>query len=245
MKSVLSTLLVILSLMAGAQTSDGYMGVMMGVAIPTGDFASGDSLNPQAGYATTSFNLTMDGAYYINPYVGFGGAVSFSNNSLNTGDLKRSLEWYIHKNYPDAELPEDLTLISYDLGVWNHVNLMVGPYFSIPVNQFHFDFRALGGLAFVFSPDSEMYFMTADDEFRTYRENKNPVSLGYMVGGGIRYVSRSNAIIRLMCDYSSTKTTIEITDYFIENESPLHNPPTEHTQPMNTIHVGLGIGYAF
>lgn len=245
MKSVFCTLLLVLSLVAGAQTSDSYMGIMMGVSIPTGDFASSDSLNVQAGYATTSFNLTMDGAYYINPYIGFGGAVSFSNNSLNTGDLKRTLEWYVKKYYPDAELPEDLTLISYDLGVWNHVNLMVGPYFSIPVNQFHFDFRALGGLAFVFSPDSEMYFMTEDDEFRTYRENKNPVSLGYMVGGGIRYVSHRNATIRLICDYSSTKTTIEINDRHISNDDPVILLPTEHTQPMHTIHVGLGIGYSF
>ncbi len=239
-------MLVIFSLFAGAQTSNGFMGIMMGVAIPSGDFASTDSLNTQAGYATTSFNLTMDGAYYINDYVGFGGAVSFSNNSLNTGDLKKSLEWYVDKYYPNAELPEDISLISYDLGVWNHVNLMVGPFFSIPVNQFHFDFRALGGLAFVFSPDSEMYFMTKDDEFRTYRENQNPVSLGYMVGGGIRYTSHRNATIRLMCDYSSTKTTIEITDNFQSDfDPPINNLRTEHTQPMNTIHVGLGIGYAF
>lgn len=221
------------------------MGIMMGASVPLGDFASTDYDNPQAGYATTSFNLTMDGAYLVSSYVGFGGAISFSNNSLNTGDLKKNLERYVAENYPDAELPEDLTYISYDLGVWNHVNLMAGPYLTIPANRIHFDFRALGGLAFVFPPESQMYFVTEDDEFRTYRDNKSKVSLGYMLGGGIRYISRRNAILRLMADYSSTKTTIEITDYHLDVDLPEDNRKTEHTQPMRTVHVGLGIGYAF
>ncbi|HOW24197.1 MAG TPA: hypothetical protein PK711_00885 [Bacteroidales bacterium] len=245
MRSLLFTFLILLSQMVHAQTSDGFMGIMMGAAIPLGDFASTDYDNPQAGYATTSFNLTMDGAYLVNDYLGFGGAVSFSNNSLSTGDVKTNLERYVKENYPDAELPEDLTLISYDLGVWNHVNLMVGPFLSLPANRIHFDFRALGGLAFIFPPESEMYFMTDDDEFRTYRDNKGKVSFGYMVGGGIRYMSRKNAIIRLMADYSSTKTTIEITDYHIDIDLPEDTRKTEHTQPMHTVHVGLGIGYAF
>lgn len=245
MRTLLFTCLIILSQIASSQTSDGFMGIMMGASIPLGDFASTDYDNEQAGYAATSFNLTMDGAYLVNSYLGFGGAVSFSNNSLNTGAVKTNLERYVKENYPDAELPEDLTLISYNLGVWNHVNLMVGPFLTIPANRIHFDFRALGGLAFVFPPESEMYFMTEDDEFRTYRDNKGKVSFGYMLGGGIRYTSRKNAIIRLMADYSSTKTTIEITDYHFDIDLPEDNRKTEHTQPMHTVHVGLGIGWAF
>lgn len=225
--------------------STGFLGILMGASIPTGDFASTDYNNSQAGYATTSFNLTMDGAYMFNPYIGLGGAVSFSNNSLNTGSLKDNLIRYVEENFPDAEIPDDVSLISFDLGVWNHVNLMAGLFFSIPVVPLHFDFRALGGLAFVFPPESQLYFETEDDEFRTYKDNKGAVSLGYMLGGGIRYVSRSNTTIRLMADYSYTKTTIEILDYHLDMDLPEVDRRTEYTQPMGTIHVGLGIGYTF
>jgi opacity protein-like surface antigen len=243
MKTLFIFIFLHLSVFIFAQ-SNSYMGILMGASIPMGDFASASLDNDQAGYATTSFNLTMDGAYLPSPYIGVGGAVSFSNNSLNTGDLKNNLKKIIQEDFPDADLPDDV-YISYDLGVWNHVNLMIGPHASIPLDRLSIDFRVLGGMSFVFPPESQLYFATEDDEFRTYRDNKSTVSFGYMAGTGFRYTSRSNMMLRLMVDYSYTKTTIEITDYHFDIDMEEVVRRTEYTQPMGTIHVGVGIGYTF
>jgi hypothetical protein len=52
-------------------------------------------------------------------------------------------------------------------------------------------------------------------------------------------------MLRFMVDYSYTQTTIEITDYHFDIDLPEDERRTEFTQPMGTVHVGVGIGYSF
>jgi hypothetical protein len=218
----------------------------MGVAVPLGDFSSTDSANKQAGYAQPSFFLGFDGAYLFSPYMGICGKFSFANNTLNTGLLKNNIKSRIHNEYPDLVIPEE-TYISYNLGVWNHIDLQAGPQVSLPLDRLNIDFRVLGGVSFILAPSNELYFDNKEtsQQFRTMINSKQIVAFGYTLGTGFRYLTPNNVILRLMVDYTFTNATIEITNSFTDTGLPLDVKKDDHNQSMGNILIGAGIAYHF
>jgi hypothetical protein len=231
----------------GQKHYNNYSGISMGVSVPLSDFASTDINNKSAGYAMPSFFLSFDGAYLFTPYIGISGMFSFANNTLNTTMIKENFKKRIHDDYPDLVIPEDLN-ITYNLGVWNHIGLHIGPQVSLPLERLNIDFRALGGLSFVLPPSNEMYFLNkeTDQEFRTMSDNKEAISWGYTLGAGFRYLMSNRYILRLVINYTYANASIEINDS-ITMESGL--PPdlirNNHKQPVGALQIGIGIAYHF
>jgi outer membrane protein W len=218
----------------------------MGVSVPLSDFASTDINNEGAGYAQSSFFLSFDGAYLFSPYIGINGMFSFANNTLNTTKVKENLKIRIKEQYPDLIIPDEL-YISYNLGVWNHIGLQIGPQVTLPMERLNIDLRALGGLSFILPPSDELYFYNTEtgQEFRTISDNKEAVSWGYTLGVGFRYYMSDKYILRFVCDYTYTEAVIEISNNFTEAGLLPDITHTNYTQAMGAIHVGLGIGYHF
>jgi|GEM_PF-919773 len=230
----------------GQRNYNNYTGISMGVSVPLGDFASVDSANRQAGYGQSSFFLAFDGAYLFSPYMGVCGIFSFANTTLNTGRLKENIKARIRNDYPDLVLPEE-SYISYNLGVWNQIRIHAGPQVSLPFNRLSIDIRVLGGISFILAPSNELYFYNKEtsQQFRTISDTKQTVALGYTLGGGLRYLTPSHVILRLMVDYTYAEASVEITSNFTDSGIPHNEKKEDHTQPMNTILIGAGIAYHF
>ena len=241
MKKILLIIFTVLSCYGFSQHYENFMSISMGGAVPFGDFASTDIENTSAGYAETSLFLSFDGAHLFLPYIGIGGTMTYANNSVDQVSLRTDIIAKIKEQYPDFVIPED-TYISFDAGVWNHVNVMVGPQFTLPLDRLNFDLRALGGLSFIFPPEMQIYLANEDEEFRKYFTYQTKVSFGYLFGAAIRYNTSDNMMIRLMADYTYAKTTYTVTD---EYEGPGTPDTGEYEQPIGTWNIGIGIGYYF
>jgi len=243
MKQILTLFIIFLTLGAFAQEYNNFMSISMGGAISRGDFASTDASNPEAGYAESSFSLSFDGAYFFVPNLGIGGSISFLNNAVNQTSLREDIISDIEEKYPDFKIPDDS--VSFSVGAWNHVNFLVGPHVTAPLGRVSIDLRVLGGISWVFPPPAELYVATEELDYRIYWDQRQSVVLAYDLGGGIRFDSGNNYIIRLGIDYIYKKATFQITDQISTPDDPDNTETREHTQPLGTIQAMVGIGYYF
>ena len=249
MKKLFIILSIFLTLSTFSQAPQHYMSISMGGAIPQGSFASTDRSNGDAGYAQTSFSLSFDAAYFFLPNLGIGGTVSFLNNAINQVTLRDDMIADIKEKYPDIEIPDD-TYISFNVSAWNHVNFMVWQQLTLPFGSVAVDLRALGGISWVFPPNAELYFTTKENtedkiDYRIYWNQRQSVELGYDLGGGLRFDSGNNYIIKLGVDYSYTKTTFQITDEISTPDNPDDGAVRDYTQELKTVQVMVGLGYYF
>jgi opacity protein-like surface antigen len=184
--------------------------------------------------------------YYFTPNFGLGGTVAFLNNAVNLPALRDDLIAEIEERYPDIEIPEDAQ-ISFNVGAWNHVNFLVGPQFSLPFGGVAIDLRALAGMSWVFPPPAELYIADESQglDYRLYWDQKQSVAFAYDFGGGLRFNTRNNYIIRIGIDYSYTKAKFNINDEItLPGETP-DNSTREVTQELGTIQAMIGLGYYF
>lgn len=226
------------------QQNDNFMSISMGASIPLDDFASTIIDNEKAGYAQTSFGLGFDGAYLFTNNLGLGATISFANNSVATTELRDDLVQKIKEDYPDLVIP-DGTEISFDVGAWNHINLMIGPHFTLPANQVSLDLRALAGFCFVLPPDFQIYVSTPEEDIRRYSDIKRSANFGYLLGGGFRYSTHAGYMIRLMVDYSNATARMKVTDQIIDDNQTTDQEPLTIDQPVGAIFAGIGLGYHF
>lgn len=243
-KYFLIPVLVLFVNIALSQSNDHFMSISMGASFPMDDFSSTSIDNENAGYAETSFGLAFDGAYLFTQNVGIGGNIGFSNNSVARNLLRDNLIQRIEEDYPDFEIPED-TQISFDVGAWNTINLMFGPHLTLPANQLNLDLRALAGFSFVLPPEFNILISNPEEDLRRKSAIKRSANFGYLLGGGFRYNTRSNTIIRIMVDYTNTKAKITLTDEVTEDNQTEEQNVRTVNQPISAVFVGIGIGYHF
>jgi len=246
MKKLSTILLILLAFSAYSQAPQHYMSISMGAAIPQGDFKSTDPSSGDVGYAQTSFSLAFDGAYFFLPNLGLGGTVSFLNNAVNQVALRDNIIADIEEQYPDFEIPDE-TYTSFTVGAWNHVNVMAGPQLTLPFGSVSVDIRALAGIVWVFPPSADFYLADPEQEldYRIYWDQSQSVQFGYDIGGGFRFDSGRDYIIKLGVDYSSTKVKYQITDEISTPDNPDSGTTRDYTQTLGTVQVMVGLGYYF
>ena len=221
---------------------NGFMSLSMGASIPVGDFADTVDLYKN-GFAGTNFVLNFDGAYFFLPYLGLGGTFSFGSNYGGGEDLQNKIKKEISLKFPELSVPFEPEY-NFNIGQWNYVNLMVGPQISILLNNIGLDFKVLGGLSFITSPDREVTLQLTNGEFSSYQENRQ-LNFGYILGSGFRFgVGRSTAI-RLSADYFYSKSSFEIKNAYQTNGTHGDLPSDEYKLAITSVHAALGITYNF
>ena len=225
---------------------ESFVALNVGGAIPQGDFAKNDSVTGGLGYATSGFMFGFDGAYFPDDYLGIGGTITFVNSNIDEAKYKSDLFKQIHERYPDLEIPDSIT-INYNLGSWRYINIMVGPQGTVRAGNFNIDLRALGGVSFVFQPQS--LFQVYDDEggslFSRTRSDKAKAGFGYTLGAGIRYEFENNYIIRFAVDYTGTKVSYETIDEITNDNGDIETSTKRTDYSLSNIQIGIGVAYHF
>jgi opacity protein-like surface antigen len=225
---------------------ESFVALNVGGAIPQGDFAKNDSVSGGLGYATSGFMFGFDGAFFPDDYLGIGGTITFVNSNIDEGKYKSDLTRHIHEKYPDLEIPDSI-VIGYNLGSWRYINIMIGPQGTIRAGNFNIDLRALGGVSFVFQPQS--LFQVFNDEggtlFSRTRSDKAKAGFGYTLGAGIRYEFHNNYIIRLSADYTGTKVSYETIDEITNDNGDIETSTRRTDYSLSNIQIGIGVAYHF
>ncbi|GAB4311499.1 MAG: hypothetical protein Kow00127_01550 [Bacteroidales bacterium] len=249
MKKYISTILIVLSIplfqiqLYGQNES--FLGLTLGAALPQGTFAGTDYNDPGNGYAQTGFLFTFDGAIFPDDYLGIGATVSYGSNNPDKQLYKSDLTNDLINRYPDLE--QYLDQLYFDYGVWRYMNFHIGPNITANAGKFNFDVRALAGLSLGWAPDQLIQITQNDEQLFSRRINAKAIpTLGFTVGGGIRYAMSSGYVLRVIVDYSNLKPPYDATESVnIDPEEGVITETKEVAVPFKNIQIGIGIAYNF
>ena len=249
MKSVVLvfTAIIVLLIAEAKGQQETFLGLSFGGAIPQGSFSEDNFRDSTNGYANTGFVFAFDVAWFPDDYLGIGATVTFASNNPDKTKYMADLEQSIISNNPKIGdfLINNIVL---DYGVWKYLNLFVGPNVTMPAGNFNFDLRAMGGVSFAWKPTQTIDINYPEEgSFSRKIEDKAVPTLGYSIGGGVRYAFKSGYVIRLIAEYANCKPTFEFIDKITYDED-LENFVTtnqEIAMPIKNIHLGIGIAYNF
>lgn len=246
-KTLIATLGFVLILFFNAVSqNESFLGLCLGAALPQGEFATNNFQEPESGYANTGFLFTFDGTIFPDDYLGITATVSYASNNIDKKQYKDDLINDVLTRYPDFELEADST--SFDLGVWRYLNFHAGPAVTVSAGNFNFDVRAMAGLSLAWAPDQAIQLEWENgDNFSRKVENKAVPTLGFTLGGGIRYTFNNSYVLRFITEYSNCKPTIEFREDLLKDieEGSTEVTTYEVSMPIKNIHIGIGIAYNF
>jgi opacity protein-like surface antigen len=240
MKLVYSLLLylMIALVVSGQQKATHYIGISGGISAPTGMYSRTDAgtfgnWNNSSGYAKTGFNLGLEGAYHFLPNVGIAGSINFSDHGRLSGtDVQKLAD-----SYTDA-FAVDYSTVSTQ-GRYQTLNLFAGPCFSLPVKNFTFEARILGGLTQNLS-SPEIYVTLEDNPDGFTQKSSSHNAFGWQTGLGIHYAFTEKISVMIRGDYFHTN------GIKIDNENRNNSAGRLVTnQPMSWINTSVGLAYSF
>ena len=215
-----------------------FMSLTMGLSVPVGSFSDTADIYSD-GFAGSNFVINFDGAYFLMPVIGVGGTFSFGSSYGGGESLENALYDDIIENFSILTVPADP---DFDSGKWNYVNLMVGPQISIPLNNINIDFKALGGLSFIFVPSRDISIQLDNGEFQSSTQG-DEFNFGYIIGTGVRFGVGRGTGIRLALDYYHSKPTLVTNNSYTNNN--ILDSDDQFEISMNSLHMALGIAYNF
>ena len=219
-----------------------FMSLTMGSSVPVGSFSESEDIYSD-GFAGSNFVVNFDGAYFFIPVVGMGGTFSFGSSYGGGESLENAMYDDVLEKFPILSVPVNPEY-NFDAGKWNYVNLMAGPQISIPLNNINIDFKALGGLSFVFVPSRDMSIELDNGEFSSSTQG-DELNFGYIVGTGVRFGVGRGTGIRLGFDYYHSRPALVKKNSFTDNNISYDLPDNQFETSINSLHLALGIAYNF
>ncbi len=232
--------LVLITTACYAQKS--FMSLTMGSSIPVGSFSESEDIYSD-GFAGSNFVINFDGTYFFMPVVGVGGTFSFGSSYGGGESLENALYDDVLEKFPILSVPTDPEY-NFDAGKWNYVNLMAGPQISIPLNNMNIDFKALGGLSFVFVPSRDMNIELDNGEFISSTKG-DELNFGYIIGTGVRFGVGRGTGIRLGLDYYHSEPALVKKNSYTDNNISYDLQDEQFEVSINSLHLALGIAFNF
>ena len=232
---------------AGIGQNQSFLGMSFGAAIPQGVYAEKDYYTESAGYANTGFLFNFDAVIFPDDYLGVGFTVTYGSNNPDKTKFKEDFITDLLDRFPNLD-PEGLEdRLYFDYGVWRYLNFHVGPAFTVAAGDFNFDIKAQAGLSLAWAPQQEFQIkLTEEETFSRKVEDKAIPTLGYTVGGGVRYALKKGYVIRVIAEFTNCKPTLEISEVVpVEGEEVAEIISRKVEMPIKNIHIGLGIAYNF
>lgn len=222
----------------GQEKARNFIGFTAGASIPTGDFAKSETgefgnWNNTAGFAKTGFSVGLEGAYYFLPKIGLGGTLYYSDH----GGFSSSDAAKLGASYTDAFGVDESTVST--TGRYRSLNVMIGPYFSFPMNKFTIDLRLMGGLLKSFSTPEMTVQLEDNTDSKFTQKSSTASAFGWQVGGGFRYSLTDRLGLTLRVDYFASD------GIDIENENRTNNAGRLVTkQPMSWVNTSAGVSFS-
>lgn len=195
--------LLITAWVSAQNKANNFIGATVGASIPMGDFAKSETgefgnWNNTAGFAKTGFSVGVEGAYYFLPKIGLGGTLYFSDH----GGFSKSDAAKLGDSYTDAFGVDESTVST--TGGYRSLNVMIGPYFSFPMNKFTIDLRLMGGLLKSFSTPEMTVQLEDNTDSKFTQKSSTASAFGWQVGGGFRYALTDRLGLMVRADYFSS-----------------------------------------
>lgn len=176
-KTVISILLGLLLTITSAQEKPSFISLNTGVSMPVGGFHSTEL--PDGGFAQAGMNVSLEGAWFLTPWLGAGAQAMACYNPVDVGALGSE------KLNNDPFL-EDLVIRS---DPYRTLCAYAGAYFNVALKRkFSFTAKALGGMIYASTPYQlykAQYFMLGEKWYEITSAGDYDAS--FMAGAGLRY----------------------------------------------------------
>lgn len=227
--------------------NESFLGLCLGAAMPQGVYADKEYYTDEAGYANTGFLFSFDGALFPDDYLGIGATVTYGSNTPDKTKYKEDFMADLLDRFPALEEADLEERLYFDYGVWRYLNFHAGPAITFPAGNFNFDIKAVAGLSLAWAPQQEFQIkLTEEETFSRKVEDKAIATLGYTVGGGIRYALKRGYVLRVIAEFTNCKPKMEINEIVpSEGEETPEIITREVQMPIKNVHVGIGIAYNF
>jgi hypothetical protein len=235
--TILISLLIIVLTGYGQRAGNTLISLGVGANIPTGDYASIDLENENAGFALTGVNLNVTALYKLGRRIGVGGEFSGSSNWVNNAGYQSAFE----QAFPDLE--------NWQVNAqrWSNGGIMAGPAATLPLgNTLDFLFKVFGGGVLAYTPMVEVIGEINNQQqyIRLYEQNK-AWAFTFKVGAGLMFSTGSRQYLMFTGEYqyiNPTFTGFRVLVYEDPDEPPVITD-VSRTLPMNAFNVTIGYGY--
>lgn len=225
------------------QGQENYTSFSLGPTIPLGAYSKTGALSGN-GYAAGGGIIRLDGAFFPQGYLGLGATFSFGSNYIFRDTLVEGLIDYLNATGSASEQLVNPEYRVNGINIWNYVNIMTGPVFSIrPSQRIYIDFRVLGGLSFFNASSITINIYDAEQQIEA-RPSANKISLGYTLGTSFRYTLNNGIILRLAVDYYQAGEKLDY-DFNMLDLSGREIDPLHAEFSVLNIETTLGIAYSF
>jgi hypothetical protein len=228
--TILAALLTVITNKSNAQKI--YIGITGGLSSPSGNFAKSDYNDNSSGFASSGSNIGVTGIFFLNKRFGIGGLISYQHFGF------KGLQ-SLADGYKDA-FDVDSTTVN-TLGNNHTINILVGPYYSIPLTKLHIDFRLLVGLVNATLAGNEVYL--EDNAATTFSQKQATASaFGTQLGVSLRYPVTHQVSIAAGIDYFYSNP-----NFTIENVNRHNNAGrilTNYNQPIAGLNANLSLLFA-
>ncbi|HXB39742.1 MAG TPA: outer membrane beta-barrel protein [Bacteroidia bacterium] len=212
-----------------------FFAVTGGMSNLMGNITKTDYHNNSSGYAAAmGYNTGIEGAYFLNKYLGVGGVFSFA--SFNVTGLQTMSDGFKHDFGVDSIAVTVTTK-------YNFFNYLVGPYFAYPYKKFTFDARVVAGFVYVTTPEFDIFVEDGGKPHPCAQNISSAGAFGFQAGLGVRYSITNRIGLKLGADYYSTNPNITIQN----SNRPIAGARllTNYHEPISMMNINLGLIYQF
>ena len=208
-----------------AYTRRGYIGISVGAAIPTGNFASTDIDDEYAGYAQTGFSLQLvNFGYRFGNRLGLAAMWSGAAFKMDAAAFGKS---------------SGLGSNNFETDYWSSGALMAGLLVSVPSTIMDVDFRIMAGPSYGQSPEVRYSGIIEGQYINFVQESGASYTFGFDAGVGLRFNLFKFLNLNLLFDYAYAKHKFEVNSY--ANGTLIDTP--EFKQPMGYFTITGGLAF--
>lgn len=228
LKSFIILIVSILSISnSAAQHTNSFIGLRFGAALPLGQFASHEF--GTGGYALLGKSFGLEGAWFINPKLGFGLEVSSNSFGFASGYYADDMK----ENTPEYISPVDMLSGPYKVRT-----IMGGAYYKVEISQkIHSTFKLMGGIFEARTPD-QFFGVEVFMQGKTYwwRTGSLDRSFAFLTGASFEYKLYEKVGLILQTDFTYARAAFT---YY--NPSGSSNYTNYMKMPVFKLQPGINI----
>lgn len=237
-KSILLLLSIFFLLSAQAQEAEKFkseeLGMSIGAAIPTGDFASERS---SGGMASTAYLVQLNFNHRFTDLFGITAIARHQSHKVDPDLLKRAVVTKHHTSVMASTT--DWKINSYLLGAF--VSLPFGPE-----SNFYMNFEALAGLSTSSSPALAITAVSDGYNVSSTQSSGDAKAFTFMAGAGLKYYFSEEMALSFAGDFIASEYKFEDIRVSSKNSSNQYES-SQHTvrQEICSFNLHLGILFLF
>lgn len=212
------------------EKSPSFISFNIGGSFATGSFASPVASGQPSGYATSGIHYQFEYAGFITKNAGFGFEVGRFANAVNLTPFGDDFTAY--NNSTKVVSPSVVKVV--DAKPWKNVYLVAGPYLTFPLKGAAIDFKALGGMMNVTSP--EFTYTGAPSVITSVTASSvSNLSFGYVLGTNLRLNLSEKTQLKFGLEFFQTYTP----NSFSANGAET----TRNTVNLSVLNVSWGLAF--